>query len=312
MSTGLNRLVLAIGLVFVIHGVALAQRSSPGSTGEEPELTNLTCPVEPGEEIDPEFTTMYKGVKVSLCCRKCLRRFERDPEAYMEELGRVLPASFGGAALAVAQVPEPDGHAHDEGGGHDDAVAGVGEQAGQDGTAGQDESAGHDGTGGHEDAEEHDHSTGHGQAEGFDLLSLLGRFHVIVIHFPIALLILGGVMESLGVVRRQWRSDTAVRVLIGFGALSAVAAVVLGLLHGTAADYPGDQESWIFWWHRLLGISTGVLALITWGAVEWRARRARDKRGLGVTAIILVVAAMVGLTGHFGGSLVYGWEFLLP
>jgi len=299
-------LVFVAVIGFIASVDALAQSSSPGLSGEEPELTNLTCPVDPGEEVDPEFTTMYKGVKVSLCCRKCKRRFERDPEAYMEELSRVLPTAFGGAAAIPDQASESDGHAHDEGGGHDDAAPQ------DDAQAGHDESAGHNASGGHDDAEEHDHAADHGDPGGGTPLAFLGRLHVVAIHFPIALLILGGAMEGFGLVRRKWRSDSAVRVLIGFGALSAVVAVVLGLLHGTAADYPGDQESWIFWWHRLLGISTGVLALITWGAVEWRARRPQDKRGLGVTAIILVVAALVGITGHFGGSLVYGWEFLLP
>ncbi|HCT45568.1 MAG TPA: hypothetical protein DF699_10165, partial [Phycisphaerales bacterium] len=113
----------------------------------------------------------------------------------------------------------------------------------------------------------------------------------------------------VGLAREQLRNEGVIRLLTAVGALSAVAAVLLGLLHGSASDYSGTL-SWVFWWHRALGISVAVAAGIAWFAVEQRARCKRMSRF--ATAALLVSAALVGVAGHFGGSLVYGWEYLLP
>ena len=153
--------------------------------------------------------------------------------------------------------------------------------------------------------EGHDHATDHGVSP----TAMLGRFHVVVIHFPIAFLLLGALVEVAGHARKQLRNAGVVRLLTAVGAISAIVAMVLGLLHGSASDYAGTL-SWVFWWHRALGISVAVAAGVAWFAVEQRARRESASRF--ATSALLVSAALVGVAGHFGGSLVYGWEYLLP
>ena len=98
---------------------------------------------------------------------------------------------------------------------------------------------------GHGDADEpqHDHATDH----GVSVLDFIGRFHVIVTHFPIAFLFLAGVLEFAGLMRKDWQVPSTVRLLAGFGAVSAIVAMTLGLLHGSAENYSGTL-SWVFWW----------------------------------------------------------------
>lgn len=285
---------LLLLLVFIVDASVLAaQISSPDGTGGETGLANTLCPVTPDEAVDPSFFTDHDGTRVYFCCRRCVLRFKQNPEALTESLARVMPV----AMPEDKSKPEAEGHDHDHP--EDAAVAG---QPDADRLGATDGGHDHDGE---SPEENHDHATDH----GVSLTAMLGRLHVVVIHFPIAFLLLGALVEVVGLAREQLRNEGVIRLLTAVGALSAVAAVLIGLLHGSASDYSGTL-SWVFWWHRALGISVAVAAGIAWFAVEQRARRKRMSRF--ATAALLVSAALVGVAGHFGGSLVYGWEYLLP
>jgi uncharacterized membrane protein/YHS domain-containing protein len=269
------------------------QISSSGPTGEERGLTNSVCPVMPDETVDPSFFTDHDGSRVYFCCRRCVLRFEQNPEAYAETLAQVMPVAIRGSTSQA----RAGGHDHDH-----PEEADVAEESDADDHDAAD--------GGHEHdsgspKEGHDHATDHGVSP----TAMLGRFHVVVIHFPIAFLLLGALVEAAGLARKQWGNQGVVRLLTAVGALSAVVAMVLGLLHGSASDYAGTL-SWVFWWHRALGIAVTVAAVVALFAVELRARRKGTSRF--ATAALLVSAILVGAAGHFGGSLVYGWEYLLP
>ena len=49
------------------------------------EPVNTFCPVS-GEEIDPEITATYNGKTYALCCKSCLKKFNKDPEKYVSKL----------------------------------------------------------------------------------------------------------------------------------------------------------------------------------------------------------------------------------
>ncbi len=166
-------------------------------------------------------------------------------------------------------------------------------------------------TPGHDDAEEHDHAADHGQEAGFKLLPFLGRFHILIIHFPIALLAVAGFFESVAILRKRSTFDIVVRSMVALGALSSIMAVVLGLMNAIEAEYAGQLAS-IFWWHRALGIASMVVAIITWVLVEKRAKMGTDAVFMPARISILFSAVLVGVAAHFGGSLVYGWTYLLP
>lgn len=46
---------------------------------------NSVCPVS-GEEIDGDITSTYEGKTYALCCKRCLKKFEKDPEKYIKNL----------------------------------------------------------------------------------------------------------------------------------------------------------------------------------------------------------------------------------
>jgi len=58
------------------------------SNVSDPEIWNKVCPVT-GEELDSDARTVeYKGKTIGLCCKKCVKKFEKEPEKYMKNLNK--------------------------------------------------------------------------------------------------------------------------------------------------------------------------------------------------------------------------------
>ena len=60
--------------------------------GEQPAAdstrpVNTLCPVEKENAVDPTTaTTLYKGKTIGFCCDDCIKKFERDPDAFAADL----------------------------------------------------------------------------------------------------------------------------------------------------------------------------------------------------------------------------------
>lgn len=144
-------------------------------------------------------------------------------------------------------------------------------------------------------------------AEDGDIARFLGRFHMLVVHLPIGVLIAAAAMDCLAWWRR--RSDLAAAgvVLWRWGAVVAWLSVVLGLL--LARD--GGYDTQALGWHQWTGIACAVGATLMGLTRSWQARAGGVVAGgiaggLGLATIILLFAA-----GHFGGSLTHGSQFLV-
>src|SRR5262249_12551585 len=66
---------------------------------------------------------------------------------------------------------------------------------------------------------------------GKQFLPWLGKFHLLVLHFPIALLVAAAVAEAWSIVLRSRVPAPAVRFCVLLGATSAVTTVALGWLY---------------------------------------------------------------------------------
>jgi uncharacterized membrane protein/YHS domain-containing protein len=158
----------------------------------------------------------------------------------------------------------------------------------------------------------HDHGDHAREAAGRrEWIAFAGRFHVVSIHFPIALLVVAALFELVAVFKRSESLETTGRALVHLGAAASVVAVLLGLAHSVGAEYEGTPAS-IFLWHRAMGFVTTTAALLAAAFVEWRHRSLARGPAVLVPAVVIVTAVCVGVTGHLGGSLVYGWSFLVP
>ncbi|GMV26083.1 MAG: hypothetical protein AMXMBFR58_21140 [Phycisphaerae bacterium] len=144
----------------------------------------------------------------------------------------------------------------------------------------------------------------------------VGRSHAILVHFPIAMVIVAATLEVLTALRSRFRPSSAPLVsptgltCLSFGALGAIAASVAGWLNADAEGVGSADQATLFW-HRWLGITvSAIAALAVIAGLIARAGRMAPALAAYRAAIVLA-ALLVGFTGHLGGSMVYGDGYLL-
>jgi hypothetical protein len=131
-----------------------------------------------------------------------------------------------------------------------------------------------------------------------DWLALFGRTHVIVIHFPIALLLMAALGEVWSRVRGRTAGWTTATLICG--AMGAAVSMALGWM---LVIFDGYDASVTLTLHQYLGTATAILAVGT-AAVYWNF--GREKARWWTTSLIVLTATMVAVTGHLGGTLVHG------
>ena len=144
-------------------------------------------------------------------------------------------------------------------------------------------------------------------ATGPDWWAALAGLHPLVLHFPIALVIVAAVIEFLALLGRRERltSFSITALLIG------APLTVLAAWSGWAMADEGYGSGWELSLHRWLGVSSAillvilfVLTLVSWfGGKSWATATVRG--------LLLVAAILVGITAHFGGDMVWGDSMVL-
>lgn len=138
-----------------------------------------------------------------------------------------------------------------------------------------------------------------------ELAQFAGRFHPVVVHLPIGILLLLGVLEvSTILARRNFRRlpslDHRARTLV---LASAAVTSAASALFGWCLAREGGFDPTLLQRHQILGFAVAGLALLllVLHLAEWR-------RCYGVfTALTL---GMVVAAGHYGGALTHGSDYL--
>jgi uncharacterized membrane protein/mono/diheme cytochrome c family protein len=139
------------------------------------------------------------------------------------------------------------------------------------------------------------------QAKPFSLYRLVGKVHPVMVHFPVALLLVAFLAEIGVLLGWTWLAPV-VRVNTWIAALGGIAAVVTGLVAQGVQGHSDDSV----WLHKWLGISTTALALIALISVEFAERKCCSIARLGLRLALLAGALLVSAAGYSGGELVYG------
>jgi uncharacterized membrane protein/mono/diheme cytochrome c family protein len=133
----------------------------------------------------------------------------------------------------------------------------------------------------------------------------LGKFHLLVLHFPIALVFAAVLAEALSVWRRSSVPSETVRFCLWLGALSAVPTACLGWLFAAGGNGSGSPQLLLA--HRWLGTAASVWLVMTAAFTERDALR--RKRSLKVRLLLIITSLMIALTAHLGGLLDRGSDF---
>jgi mono/diheme cytochrome c family protein/uncharacterized membrane protein len=137
------------------------------------------------------------------------------------------------------------------------------------------------------------------------LMGWLGRFHPPVVHFPIALLTAAAFAELLRTATGKPGYDAVTRYCVWLGALSGVVAGGLGWFLG---GFVLNDASWVMLAHRWLGTSTVSCASLVLILSEISRRSDRYHILMWFRVMLFIVAALVLVTGFFGGAVVYGLD----
>jgi uncharacterized membrane protein len=137
-----------------------------------------------------------------------------------------------------------------------------------------------------------------------DFIYFLGRFHVLVLHLPIGMIVALFALELLSRKERYRHLEAASPYLWVATAVSAIATVVLGFMHFAEGSFTGPSGDL----HRFYG--TVVAAVATVVAVLRVGKFGSTYKPLFLPASI-VLLVLVSITGHYGGNLTHGSTYLV-
>jgi uncharacterized membrane protein/Leucine-rich repeat (LRR) protein len=141
-----------------------------------------------------------------------------------------------------------------------------------------------------------------------NLLQFLGRFHPLLVHFPIGILLLAFCFELMAQTRRYKKLRIAVQPTLFWGTLFAVISAATGFV----LSQEGGYEEELLSMHQYAGITTAIfsVALYYLRKNSWVLRMEKVK-GKPVRILLFIpVVLLLTFTGHLGGSLTHGEDFL--
>ncbi|MFH1068716.1 MAG: DUF2231 domain-containing protein [Candidatus Glassbacteria bacterium] len=152
-------------------------------------------------------------------------------------------------------------------------------------------------------------SPGEASGSGGGLLAPIGRFHPVVIHFPIAWIMLLVLVEFVALLTGSAGLSRYGKVLAVLTLLSFLPAITTGLiLAGAHASDPDFLK--LGYLHRNFNISAGIVML---AALAVRLKMSDESTGRKRLPYLLLVVAATGLVvvgSHLGGMMVWGEDFL--
>lgn len=140
----------------------------------------------------------------------------------------------------------------------------------------------------------------------FWLWEFLGRLHPLIVHFPIALIIVAALMELFTFGRFNAKIRPGIIILAAIGAVSAILAAPMGWLLAANEGTSGE----VLDLHKWIGVGTAVFSVITLLFLRKASRNPTSSQIKAYRTVLFITAICVSITGHFGGSLTHGEDFL--
>ncbi len=136
------------------------------------------------------------------------------------------------------------------------------------------------------------------------LLLFIGRFHPIVLHFPIVLIVLALILEIMRRSSFIRGADTLVLMILIAAVASALLAISSGFLLYSSGDYSGALMNQHFW----IGVITGICILFT--SAFFIFYRNNPRLYPLYLAGLVISNGAVAFASHLGGSVTHGEDYL--
>lgn len=138
------------------------------------------------------------------------------------------------------------------------------------------------------------------------IVYFMGRFHPLIIHFPVVLVLLVLVLEFVRRLHLWTVASTTIAFLLGAALLGSFAALGLGFMLYYTGEYVGTTMQQHLWGGVTL---TAALAIALYFFLSYHRSASIAMYALYVSFLILANLALV-FTSHQGGSLTHGSEYL--
>ncbi len=144
--------------------------------------------------------------------------------------------------------------------------------------------------------------------QGGSLLLFLGRWHPLLVHLPIGILVVSFLIACFSRKQAYASLRPAIPFTLLIGAVSALFASTTGYL----LSLNGGYETRTLGFHQWFGIGAAILSFLIWrlyipGAEQDTRLRFLVKSRFGVFALLMVLLCV---TGHYGGTLTHGSGYM--
>ncbi|WP_312483101.1 c-type cytochrome domain-containing protein, partial [Sphingobacterium multivorum] len=129
-----------------------------------------------------------------------------------------------------------------------------------------------------------------------ELLGFSGRFHPLLVHLPIGILLLAFVMAIIAQFKGGAMYLPAIKLSLFLGTIAAIVAALSGYLLSRNGGYEEDVLSY----HKWLGIVVALSSLLLWFLYR------KESSAAFRFWLFFLVVIMIGVTGHYGGTLTHG------
>lgn len=139
-----------------------------------------------------------------------------------------------------------------------------------------------------------------------DIAAFSGQLHPLIVHLPIGFLILAMLFELVSYSKKYEFLKASVSLTLLLGFIAAVFACIFGYILSLSGDYDYQELNN----HKISGIAlalgTGLLFLLVSDPVK----KLIEIRRSVFSGLCIFIVALVSYTGHQGGRLTHGSEYL--
>ena len=137
----------------------------------------------------------------------------------------------------------------------------------------------------------------------FVLLSvseLIGHLHPALVHLPIGILLIALLLIWLSKKEKYNISYQVIKIVLLVGVFSALASCITGYVLSTEDDY----EKPLVIWHMWMGFGVAIVSMFLY------MKLARKEFDILYKILAVALLILVFITGHLGGSLTHGSDYL--
>lgn len=132
------------------------------------------------------------------------------------------------------------------------------------------------------------------------ITEFIGHFHPVLVHLPIGFLLIGLLLQWLSGKEKYLISKETIKVIILCGMIAAILSCITGYLLSLSGDYDEDIKDWHMW----MGIAVAAVSIMMYAKINY------DQYGISYKILSIVLLLLILITGHLGGSLTHGANYL--